>query len=60
MKRDSKGNRIFDISEIDSRIKDIIQNTYDGRSPVDSLELTDIYVTFDESQIEEIYNEEEY
>lgn len=35
----------------------IIKNTYDGGDPVGELELTDIYVAFDESQIEEIYND---
>ncbi len=36
----------------------IIKNTYDGMNPVASLELTDIYVVFDESQIEELNNDD--
>lgn len=32
----------------------IIKNTYDGGDPVGSLELTDIYVVFDESQIVDV------
>lgn len=35
----------------------IIKNTYDGGNPAGKLEPTDIYVAFDESQIEEIDND---
>jgi hypothetical protein len=56
---DMKGNDYREVSYINLIIEAkskgydsvIIENTYDGGDPVGSLELTDIYIVFDESQI---------